>query len=81
MRRERHVLNEWTAIMMADCPALNSAVRRRPSTGKRTVALTRVLLSENPDLYMSIRIASGMQARKIAQETFPWMKTPIEFVS
>jgi len=41
------------------------------NTGKRTVGLTRRLLGENPNLYMSIRIASGMQARKVATPTFP----------
>jgi len=41
------------------------------NTGKRTVALTRRLLKENPNLYMSIRIASGMLERKVAPPTFP----------
>ncbi|MCP5102321.1 MAG: amidohydrolase family protein [bacterium] len=41
------------------------------NTGKRTIALTSKLLSENPNLYMSIRIASGMQQRKIVTPTFP----------
>jgi len=41
------------------------------NTGKRTIALTRRLLSENPNLYMSIRIASGMQERKVVKPTFP----------
>ncbi len=41
------------------------------NTGKRTIALTRRLLSENQNLYMSIRIASGMQQRKTENETFP----------
>ncbi len=41
------------------------------NTEKRTVALTRTLLAENPNLYMSIRIASGMQERKVAKPTFP----------
>ncbi len=40
------------------------------NTEKRTIALTRKLL-ENPNLYMSIRIASGMQERKVAKPTFP----------
>jgi predicted TIM-barrel fold metal-dependent hydrolase len=41
------------------------------NTGKRTVALTRRLLAENPNLYMSIRIASGMQERKVVKPGFP----------
>ncbi|MBN1942644.1 MAG: amidohydrolase family protein [Phycisphaerae bacterium] len=41
------------------------------NTGKRTVALTRKILAENPNLYMSIRIASGMRERKAAPRTFP----------
>lgn len=41
------------------------------NTRKRTVALTRQLLSKHPNLYMSIRVASGMQARKIELATFP----------
>lgn len=41
------------------------------NTGKRTIALTRRLLAENPNLYMSIRIASGMQKRKVVKPTFP----------
>jgi predicted TIM-barrel fold metal-dependent hydrolase len=41
------------------------------NTGKRTVALTRRLLAENPNLYMSIRIASGMRKRRVSNPTFP----------
>jgi hypothetical protein len=41
------------------------------NTGKRTIALTRRLLAENPNLYMSIRIASGMQERKVMKPSFP----------
>jgi predicted TIM-barrel fold metal-dependent hydrolase len=41
------------------------------NTGQRTVALTRRLMAENPNLYMSIRIASGMQARNVVSPTFP----------
>ena len=41
------------------------------NTGKRTVALTRWLLAENPNLYMSIRIAGGMRKRKVVTPTFP----------
>ena len=41
------------------------------NTDKRTIALTRKLLAENPNLYMSIRIASGMQERKVDKPTFP----------
>ena len=41
------------------------------NTGKRTVSLTRKLLQENPNLYLSLRIASGMQKRKVAHATFP----------
>jgi predicted TIM-barrel fold metal-dependent hydrolase len=41
------------------------------NTGKRTIALTRKLMRENPNLYMSIRIASGMRNRKVAAPTFP----------
>ncbi len=41
------------------------------NTGKRTVALTRELLSKHPNLYMSIRVAGGMQARNVVSATFP----------
>ena len=41
------------------------------NTGKRTIALTRKLMTENPNLYMSIRIASGMRERKVVKPTFP----------
>jgi len=41
------------------------------NTGKRTIALTRRLLAENQNLYMSIRIASGMRERKVVSPTFP----------
>jgi predicted TIM-barrel fold metal-dependent hydrolase len=41
------------------------------NTGKRTIALTRRLLAENPNLYMSIRVASGMQERKVMKPGFP----------
>ncbi len=41
------------------------------NTGKRTVALTRQLLSENPNLYMSLRIAAGMMKRGATAPTFP----------
>ena len=41
------------------------------NTGKRTIALTRRLLRENPNLYVSIRIASGMRKRKVVNPTFP----------
>jgi len=41
------------------------------NTGKRTIALTRRLMRENPNLYMSIRIASGMVNRKVSTPTFP----------
>jgi len=41
------------------------------NTGKRTVALTRRLLAGNPNLYMSIRIASGMQERRVVNPGFP----------
>ena len=41
------------------------------NTEKRTVALMRRLLAENPNLYMSIRIASGMQERRVSKPTFP----------
>ncbi len=41
------------------------------NTGQRTVAMTRKLMSENPNLYMSIRIASGMRKRKVSAPTFP----------
>ncbi len=41
------------------------------NTGKPTSDLTRRLLAENPNLYMSIRIASGMQARKLLTPIFP----------
>lgn len=41
------------------------------NTRRRTVALTRRLLAENSNLYMSIRIASGMQTRKVEAAGFP----------
>jgi len=41
------------------------------NTDKRTIHLTRQLLKENPNLYMSIRIASGMKKRKVVKPTFP----------
>lgn len=41
------------------------------NTNRRTVALTRKLLAENPNLYMSIRIAHDMQERNVAKPTFP----------
>jgi len=41
------------------------------NTGKRTIAMTRTLLAENPNLYMSIRIASEMHKRKVVQPSFP----------
>lgn len=41
------------------------------NTGKRNVALTRKLLQENSNLYLSLRIASGMKKRKVAHATFP----------
>jgi len=41
------------------------------NTRKRTIALTHRLLAENPNLYMSIRIASGMKKRKVVNPTFP----------
>jgi predicted TIM-barrel fold metal-dependent hydrolase len=41
------------------------------NTGKRTIALTRRLMAENPNLYMSIRIASGMRKRNVVNPTFP----------
>ncbi len=41
------------------------------NTKKRTIALTRKLLTENANLYMSLRIASGMQERKVVKPTFP----------
>ncbi len=41
------------------------------STSKRTVDLTRKLLLEHANLYLSIRVASGMQARNVVRSTFP----------
>ncbi len=41
------------------------------NTEKRTVELTRELLEENPNLYISLRVASGMQQRRTAGTTFP----------
>lgn len=41
------------------------------NTGERTVALTRRLLAENTNLYMSIRIARGMLERGVSKPTFP----------
>ncbi len=41
------------------------------STSKRTVSLTRKLLLEHANLYFSIRVAGGMQARNVVLSTFP----------
>ena len=41
------------------------------NTGDRTVDLTRRLLSKHTNLYMSVRVASGMQARHVVRPTFP----------
>jgi predicted TIM-barrel fold metal-dependent hydrolase len=41
------------------------------STGKRTVDLTRKLLLQHSNLYLSIRVAGGMQARNVVRSTFP----------
>ena len=41
------------------------------NTGRRTVAMTRQLLAANPNLYMSIRIASGMRQRRVVNPSFP----------
>ncbi len=41
------------------------------NTARRTVALTRQLLAPHPNLYMSIRIASGMQKRRVVAPGFP----------
>ncbi len=41
------------------------------STGKRTVDLTRKLLLDHSNLYLSIRVAGGMQARNVVRSTFP----------
>ncbi|MFQ5572365.1 MAG: amidohydrolase family protein [Rhodothermales bacterium] len=41
------------------------------NTGLRTVDLTRRLLEKHPNLYLSLRVASGMQARNVVQSTFP----------
>ena len=41
------------------------------STGKRTVDLTRKLLLKHSNLYLSIRVAGGMQARNVVRSTFP----------
>ncbi len=41
------------------------------NTGKRTVALMRELLTKHLNLYLSIRVASGMQARGVVAATFP----------
>lgn len=41
------------------------------NTGKRTIDLTRTLLAENANLYISLRIASGMKERKVVSPTFP----------
>lgn len=41
------------------------------NTGQRTVELTRKLLLKHPNLYCSIRIASGMQERAVDKPTFP----------
>ncbi len=41
------------------------------NTEKRGIDLTRRLLAENPNLFMSIRIASGMRDRGVTKPTFP----------
>jgi len=41
------------------------------NTGQRSVELTRRLLKKHPNLYLSIRIASGMKERKVDSPTFP----------
>jgi hypothetical protein len=41
------------------------------NTEQRTVELTRRLLQDHENLYMSIRIAGGMRERKVAKATFP----------
>lgn len=41
------------------------------NTSKRDVKLTRRLLAEHPNLYISIRIAAGMKRRRISNPTFP----------
>ncbi len=41
------------------------------NTGQRTVELTRRLLLKHPNLYLSIRIASGMKERKTVRPSFP----------
>lgn len=41
------------------------------NTGQRTVELTRRLLTKHPNLYLSIRLASGMKERKVDSPSFP----------
>lgn len=41
------------------------------NTGRRTVELTRWLLAAHPNLSLSVRVASGMQARGVDASTFP----------
>jgi len=41
------------------------------NTGRRTIELTQRLLSRHPNLYMSVRVAGGLQARHIVLPTFP----------
>ncbi len=41
------------------------------NTGERTVELMRSLLSRHANLFMSVRVASGMQARNVVQANFP----------
>jgi len=41
------------------------------NTGQRTVDLTRKLLADHPNLYLSLRVASGKKERKVVSDTFP----------
>ena len=41
------------------------------NTSQRSVELTRRLLNKHPNLYLSIRLASGMRERKVDSPSFP----------
>ncbi len=70
-------------VLKANIPAFERLLDHNPkanivwvhmgwdNTGKRTVAQTRQLLGKHPNLYVSLRVASGMQAKRIERATFP----------
>jgi hypothetical protein len=42
------------------------------NTGHRTVALTRELMADHPNLYISLRVAAGKKKKKVVNDTFPF---------